>query len=345
MNKRLLMVLTAAMMLLTAGAATASATTCVPGGARPPAVVTDHAQGVTANGATLRGKVDAHGCPTTYRFEYGPTTDYGSATPDSSAGSGTQSILAAANLNGLPPNTLFHFRIVAISPAGTTYGGDLPFKTKVSCLPGGARPPAVVTDPAAGVTGNGAILRGKVNAHGCPTMYRFEYGPTIAYGKVTPELAAGPGTKSIQAAVSVSTLTPHTLFHFRIVATSAAGSTSGADFSFTTGSSIASGPGSVRVIGVREVVKRRFVAVIHLSCSALAAPCHGTLRVYRHRQVLGRKSVLLAPDSTGVVRLRLNRRGRILLDHQRKPRVTLAVRGTPNMPPTSVLLIRQFRVR
>ena len=163
--------------------------------------------------------------------------------------------------------------LTAVTVALTTTVAANASATK--CVPGGARPPAVVTDHAQGVTANGATLRGKVDAHGCPTSYRFEYGPTIAYGKVTPAVAAGSGTKSIQAAVSVSALAPHTLFHFRIVATSAAGSTPGADFSFTTGSSTAPGRGSVRVIGVREPVQRGFVTIIHLSCSALSAPCRG----------------------------------------------------------------------
>jgi hypothetical protein len=296
---------------------------------------------VTTNNATLRGKVDPHGCPTTYRFDYGTTTAYGSVTPDLPAGSGTKSIMAAAAISGLPPHTRFHFRIVATSAAGATEGTDLPFKTRFACAPGGARPPAVVTEPPAVVTATGATLGGKVNAHGCPTTYRFEYGTTTAYGNVTPGLPAGSGTRSIIAATSISKLPPHTVFHFRIVATSAAGITAGGDLSFTTGFA----PPSVRIIGHRAIVKRGFVVVIHLRCSSASVPCQGRLLGFRKHRMIGQRSFLLPANRRGVVSLRLNRRGRNLLRHQGRPRVMVVVRGTPSGPPTSMLLIRRFRLR
>jgi hypothetical protein len=326
---------------LAVASASASGPRCVVGGARAPAVVTDHAVGVTASTATLRGKVDPHGCATSYRFEYGTTMAYGSVTPEVAAGSGNRSVVAEASLAGLSSRTLFHFRVVATSATGTTAGGDLPFKTKFVCAPGGARAPAVVTEPAGGVTATGVSLAGKVNAHGCATSYRFEYGTSTAYGSATPEVAAGSGTRSILAAASLSGLSPRTVFHFRIVAVSAAGMTAGADGVFTTGLA----PPSVRVVSHRAVVKRGFVAVIEVSCRGAGGACQGTLVAFRRHRVIGQRSFLLAGDRSGMVSMRLNRRGRNLLRGHRRPRVVVLVRGTPSAPPTSVTLIRKFRPR
>jgi len=44
---------------------------------------------VTKDSATLNGTVNPQGSPTTYHFEYGTSTAYGSATPQRLAGSDT----------------------------------------------------------------------------------------------------------------------------------------------------------------------------------------------------------------------------------------------------------------
>ncbi len=66
-----------------------------------------------------------------------------------------------------------------------------------------------------------------------PTM-SFQYGPTRSYGSQTPLSPAGNGTKTIKVSQSVSGLQPLTTYHYRIVATSPAGTTKGNDRTFTT---------------------------------------------------------------------------------------------------------------
>src|SRR4051794_41788812 len=55
-----------------------------------PAVSTGGANGVTADAAKLHGSVNPRGRPTAYYFEYGTSRRYGSRTPDTNAGSGSQ---------------------------------------------------------------------------------------------------------------------------------------------------------------------------------------------------------------------------------------------------------------
>ena len=59
-------------------------------------------------------------------------------------------------------------------------------------------------------------------------------GTTRSYGSQTPLSPAGNGTKTIRVSQSVSGLQPLTTYHYRIVASSPAGTTKGQDRTFTT---------------------------------------------------------------------------------------------------------------
>ena len=82
--------------------------------------------------ADLSGTVDPNGVETTYHFEYGTTTDYGSQTPETSAGAGANPQDAAASLSGLQPQTTYHYRLVATNSLGITVGSDGTFTTPVT---------------------------------------------------------------------------------------------------------------------------------------------------------------------------------------------------------------------
>jgi hypothetical protein len=79
--------------------------------------------------ATLIGFVNPNNQASTYRFEWGPTTEYGNTVPDASAGSGGVAVKVSAPLTGLEPDTTYHFRIVATNGSGTTTGPDQEFTT------------------------------------------------------------------------------------------------------------------------------------------------------------------------------------------------------------------------
>ncbi len=64
------------------------------------------------------------GQSTTYFFRYGTTTSYGLQTSRSGAGSGTGMVAVHAGLDGLSPNTTYHYQLVATSSAGPSNGPD-----------------------------------------------------------------------------------------------------------------------------------------------------------------------------------------------------------------------------
>jgi hypothetical protein len=112
------------------GTATATAPSTANVSAGKPSAVTMGANGVMINGATLNGTVNPNGGATSYSFQYGKTTAYGSTTPSSSVGSGNSGRAVSASLSGLTPGTTYHYRVVATSSAGTSVGVDQTFTTR-----------------------------------------------------------------------------------------------------------------------------------------------------------------------------------------------------------------------
>ena len=83
--------------------------------------------------ALLGGIVNPGGNPTTYYFQWGPTTAYGQTTPVTSAANGTADVPVDFSLDTLKPSSTYHYRLVA-QPAGgdastAVYGADQAFTT------------------------------------------------------------------------------------------------------------------------------------------------------------------------------------------------------------------------
>jgi hypothetical protein len=97
----------------------------------PPTATTQPASNVTGGEATLHGRVNPNGANTSYQFEYGKTTAYGTSVPvpAEAIGSGVIDVEVSQTIAGLEPGTAYHFRAAATSVVGTTYGGDQTFTT------------------------------------------------------------------------------------------------------------------------------------------------------------------------------------------------------------------------
>ncbi len=96
-----------------------------------PAVDRELVSEVGASEAKLGALVNPGGIPATYRFEYGPTSAYGSSTPspEGSVGEGVQSHAVWASASGLGPGTTYHYRVIASNELGTVAGPDQTFTT------------------------------------------------------------------------------------------------------------------------------------------------------------------------------------------------------------------------
>jgi|HubBroStandDraft_2_1064218.scaffolds.fasta_scaffold00208_2 hypothetical protein len=99
--------------------------------ATPPSALTEPASAVTTTAATLNALLNPEASSTTYHFEYGTTTAYGSEAPVGGAAVAgyTHAQSVSQTLSGLTSNTSYHYRVVATSAGGTTYGPDRTFST------------------------------------------------------------------------------------------------------------------------------------------------------------------------------------------------------------------------
>jgi DNA-binding beta-propeller fold protein YncE len=95
----------------------------------PPKATTDAASEVGSHSAVLHGTLNPEGYGVSYRFEYGPSAEYGSSTPSEEIEYGATEIGASEAIADLVPATSYHFRLVAESDAGTAYGEDEAFTT------------------------------------------------------------------------------------------------------------------------------------------------------------------------------------------------------------------------
>ncbi len=220
-----------ALLAAIAALAAVSATLALAAAAAP-AVTTAAATSITNTSATFNGSVNPGGTATQYAFQFGPTSSYGEETPLTSAGSGSAASAVSAAQTGLQPGTVYHFRLIALSAAGTSVGSDQSFTTTGSATASNA--PSASTSTASAISANGATLNGSFSPNGQATSYYFEFGPTINYGYVsTPQGVAGSSAGG-NVTATLSSLTPGTTYHYQIVAVNPGGVALGGDETFTT---------------------------------------------------------------------------------------------------------------
>ncbi len=203
-----------------------------------PTVTTGSPNSVGTTSATVSGTVNPNGQATTYHFDYGTSTSYGSTAPGSpypSAGSGTTAQSVSTNLTGLAANTTYHYRLEATNATGTTYGPDQTFTTGSG----------VTTGSADSVGTTSATVSGTVNPNGQATTYHFDYGTSTSYGSTAPGSpypSAGSGTTTQSVSTNLTGLAASTTYHYRLEATNATGTTYGSDQTFTTASGVSNAP-------------------------------------------------------------------------------------------------------
>jgi alpha-tubulin suppressor-like RCC1 family protein len=212
-----------------------------------PVIESESASNVTEHGATLEGRINLQGAgQTTYDFEYGTSTSYGSSAPmpPGVVGGGGGGITCglpcgngpprsvSVNVTGLEPDTTYHYRLVATNVRGTDRAPDATFTTQPAALP-----EAPVTESCSGpiLAGHGQKMCGTVNPHtSAKTEYHFAYkdGSSCGGGSATPVgLVEG---QNVKVSIEVLDLQPNTEYSYCLVATNEDGSTVGGAVTFTT---------------------------------------------------------------------------------------------------------------
>jgi hypothetical protein len=128
-----------------------------------PGATTSPASAVTSTSASLNGTVSPNQENTTYHFDYGLTTSYGSKTPNGTV-NGNKSKNVTSKVTGLAPSTTYHFRLVAVNASGTTNGADMSFKTAAPGTGGGGGANSVTISlrPSSVVFGHTTTITGQI---------------------------------------------------------------------------------------------------------------------------------------------------------------------------------------
>ncbi len=167
--------------------------------------------------------------PTTFHFEYGPTTSYGTSTPEEGpVGSDNTPHLVTANIGGLSVGQTYHFRVAATSPAGVSYGPDQTFTT-IPYLP------TVVGESAGAIGPTEASLTGEALPGFGPTVIFFSYkteGSATFHTVASEPIGSDNSTHS--ATMTVTGLQPGITYTYWATAVNLAGSSVGPEQSFTT---------------------------------------------------------------------------------------------------------------
>src|SRR5215469_16106376 len=210
----------------------------------PPFVQSESATDVTQNSVTLHAAIVPFGFDTTCQFQYvddatfqasGYTTATSVACVPADLGASFTVVQASASVSGLASTTIYHFRVVVANSAGTTNGADKTFQT--------AGAPSVVSESASNLTDTGATLNATIIPSGFDTTCQFQYVNDAAFQASGYNTATsvdcspfdlGSSFDPQNTSANVTGLKPNTIYHFRVVATNAAGTTNGADKTFQT---------------------------------------------------------------------------------------------------------------
>jgi hypothetical protein len=275
-------------------------------GASPPVVATGTATDVANGSVTLNASVNPNGVQTNYALQWGPTSAYGHETELTSAGAGTSSEPVSASVTGLSPGTTYYFRVIAVSSAGTTVGNDASFTT-TGTAPAPSPAPTATTGLAGEVGPTAARVNGEVNPHGQATTYYFEYGTNTAYGLETPPYSAGSGTGTVAVHAVLGGLAQGTVYHYRLVATSAGGTATGGDQSVSVGP----GQSHVAFMGRMGFVSPGDVIGVEAGCFGGQTACVGHVTMsLRSGTVIGERNFDIAPATGGYQNLKITAVGK-----------------------------------
>lgn len=220
--------------------------TLVPGGVAATGAVT----GITDLGATLHGTVNPRGLAARVAFDLGPTTAYGNEISVGSTPAANTTTPYSLLLDSLLPDTTYHYRIKVVNIYNNEeafYGADATFTTGPA-----ATSPSVGPVIVSGILGTTALVDcGSVFSGSSATTVVFQYGPTTSYGTTVTDDVIVPPSSTQSASVTLTHLTPGTLYHVRVVATNNQGTHASADATFTTAPPAAPAIGIVSTTQVR----------------------------------------------------------------------------------------------
>lgn len=173
--------------------------------------------------------------------DYGPTASYGTST--SEADTSPRVTSHSVTINSLSSSTTYHFRVKSNDAASNV--GTSTDQTFTTTAAPDVTPP-VISNIVATPTYNSVTITWDTDEIASSIV---DYGPTTSYGTSTTEADTSPRVTS--HSVTINSLTPSTLYHFRVQSNDASSNlATGSDQTFTTSAAPVSGgaPGGAVII-------------------------------------------------------------------------------------------------
>ncbi len=181
-------------------------------------VEAESATEVTGDSARLEAILNAHGVASSFHFEYGTSTSYGSSAPasDESFGSGSEGVNVHVQLQGLSAATVYHYRVVAHNELGEVQGPDETFTTQAAApvkqLVDGRQqelvsPPSKHGSPLEGLAEEGAMIQAAEDGH------------ALTYVAQAPISNGTPGSRSVANTQLISARTTPGVWATRDIST------------------------------------------------------------------------------------------------------------------------------
>jgi hypothetical protein len=197
----------------------------------PEAPISESAVTQGSTVVSLAGELNPGGATgeVSYAFAYNDngTCTGGERTPAIEVTEGKQ-LHVHVEAQGLTPNEQYTFCLVSTNAyGGEAIGGEVSAQTA-------RQAPAISGASVTKLGSEDSTVSVQIDPYGLPTTDEVQYGPTTSYGSSTAPLSLGSANALVGSEVELGHLMPATEYHYRIVASSVAGSERTADATFTT---------------------------------------------------------------------------------------------------------------
>lgn len=193
-----------------------------------PELTTSTVTGITQTSAISGGNITSDGgVAVTARGVCWSSTKTIPDITDSKTTNGSGTGVFTSNITGLTGNTTYYVRGYATNAEGTGYGAVLQFKTS-PLLPTVITAQPTATSTTTGTGGGTVTSDGGATVTARGVCWNTTANPTVANSRTTNGTGTGTFTSNM------TSLTVNTTYHVRAYATNSAGTSYGADLTFTT---------------------------------------------------------------------------------------------------------------
>jgi hypothetical protein len=194
-----------------------------------PTIVVLGPSNVLATSLNINATVNPNGLATAVYLQWGTSASYDYIGMSGHLDPQDTPVPVYLLMTGLTPNTLYHYQVVATNAAGMSVSPDM--TVTAGAAPAG---PGLSLISATDISSTTATINATVDPKSLPTGFYALWGTTAAYDHNGRVLPVPSQSSPVAVSTTLSNLVPNTTYHYQVVATNSAGTSSSADMTFTT---------------------------------------------------------------------------------------------------------------